>query len=269
LMSEFSNSSSSEEIVQANTMPAAFSAGFMILCGYFLGYVVPQQPSDVVDFMQGWFVYALRIGGLGMVVTAVICAIGHHSGLVLDAVIGFLVGVILILTGLAVMVTRGIGIDALWLMIGLMLVTNAFNRARDYTALIPTFSRPGPEFDDDADMLAGMQQREASPSDSVGSQDAESLEYDDYETVEDIRPASIVAMDEKEKVRINKRRGTSYDYNPEQPISLAELGSSPTDDDTTATDQDDQTSPGSSASDTSSDVTPGGGFLADLGNNDR
>lgn len=262
-MSGFGRSSNRERLVQTNTMPAAFSAGIMILCGYF-AFALPAQTDTLVGMVNTWFVYALRIGGVGMVAAAVVCAVGHPAGLLIDAVVSFLAGVILALTGLVMLIKVGVGMDALWLMIGLALITYAYNHARDYLALQPDMSGLEPEADVDADLLANMSKQQGNATRRTARKPADQAVEDEFDDDEPFTSKPLVNMEEKVKAPTAKRYSSRHGDDYDRPISLADLGDSDAGpsytDDPSPKPNDRQHSDGKRDDD--------GGFLADLGNDD-
>lgn len=75
-----------------NTLYTAITAILMIWCGWF---TVFEDTTSVT-----LFVWTLRLGGIGMVAVALLCFMGMNAGLLMDAIISGLCGVIMVLCGL-------------------------------------------------------------------------------------------------------------------------------------------------------------------------
>ena len=122
--------------VRGNALPAAVAAALLL----YFGYGRLSEPSGTDLFHQaGWvFYHTLRLGGLAMAAIAVWSWIGQRHALIVDAVASTVIGLLLIVTGAAMIIDGG---DALQTLInvvcGGMFVSSGIRNGRDYFALVP------------------------------------------------------------------------------------------------------------------------------------
>ncbi|MFQ5463205.1 MAG: hypothetical protein ACE5E5_11340 [Phycisphaerae bacterium] len=104
-MNQFRSIADLEERVRSNMQPAAITAGLLILFGFF-AYGMPEGDT-LFSKANLWLVYALRIGGIAMVIVAIWSSIGHGFALLADAVVSMAVGAVLVVTGVLMLIDGG------------------------------------------------------------------------------------------------------------------------------------------------------------------
>ncbi|MHC5110886.1 MAG: hypothetical protein ACYTHJ_13535 [Planctomycetota bacterium] len=217
-----------------NTQASAFTAGMMILFGYFY-FLIPESPSNLVENANVWFVYALRIGGLLMVAVAVLCSLGHSLGLLMDAIISTTVGVVLLATGVIMLFDGGITLECAAIgFAGVMLGTAGLRIGRDYLqfAAIRALDADRPDLEEIGDMMrqvsdnvteggraepTGPERGSRSSGGAVSSPAASSASPSSYDV-------DLVEM--KERPKPERRYSVSRYDESGTPISLADLADS-------------------------------------------
>lgn len=128
----------------------AFSGLMMLLYGAYLfstGFSAVSSAPAIYSAAIAVFKWTLLVGGLLLLVTAAVCAVGHRAGLMLDAVISGASGALLI--GCAgIWFAKGKGFDpqdAVVLIFGFILVREAIGSWKIHGATATTNeSRPAP-----------------------------------------------------------------------------------------------------------------------------
>lgn len=117
--------------VRQNTAPAAIGTAFLVYFGFFA--VAEPTGTDLYHRAAWAFYHTLRLGGLAMGAVALWSMLGQPMTLVVDAVVTVLIGVLLILTGLAMAVDGGAMIQTIInLVCGGMFISSGARNWRDY-----------------------------------------------------------------------------------------------------------------------------------------
>ncbi len=114
----------------------------------FFGFVHLARPTGTDLFSQAWLVvyYALRIGGVASAAIAVWLWTGHRPALIVDAVVAVLLGVIFVLSGLAMLFDGGGAFQSAIITIcGGSFVSSGFRNGRDYMRMIACGPAPSSE----------------------------------------------------------------------------------------------------------------------------
>jgi len=136
--------------VRQNVAPAAIGALLLLYFGFL--HLAEPTGTDVFGRASWVFYHTLRLGGLAMGVVALWCVLGQSVALVVDAVITVLIGVLLILTGLAMAVDGGDMIQTIINVVcGGMFISSGVRNWRDYRFLGATLAStrtkiPAPPF---------------------------------------------------------------------------------------------------------------------------
>lgn len=117
----------------------AFSGLVMLLYGAYLfstGFSAVSSAPAIYSAAIELFKWTLLVGGLLLLVTAVVCAVGHRAGLILDAVISGVCGALLVgCAGIWFAKGRGFDIqDAVVMIFGVILVREAMGSWKIYVA---------------------------------------------------------------------------------------------------------------------------------------
>ena len=105
----------------------------------FFGFVHLARPTGTDLFSHAWLVvyYALRIGGVASAAIAVWLWTGQRPALIADAVVAVLLGVILVLSGLAMLFDGGGAFESAIITIcGGSFVSSGVRHGRDYLQMI-------------------------------------------------------------------------------------------------------------------------------------
>jgi len=217
-MNQFRSIADMEERVRCNMQPAALTAGLLILFGFF-AYGVPEGDS-LFSKANLWLVYALRFGGIAMVIVAVWSSIGHGFALLADAVVSMAVGAVLVVTGVLMVIDGGGTLQSLIVGVcGIFFTTTGF--------------RNGQAFRDAARLCRSTAQ--VDELDALGEVFGQGLGEDsavfEVDRSKDTAPiqTDIVEMASKKKPKRDATdRGGRFAV-PDETISLADLGVAGTD----------------------------------------
>lgn len=99
---------------------AAFSALIMLLVGFWMS-LKGVSSNQVYNIAVATTTWAMRIGGIGMVIVAIMCFAGMRIGFLLDAIVGMGAGMLIFVASAACIVLgRGIDIrDIIFCVVGL------------------------------------------------------------------------------------------------------------------------------------------------------
>ena len=127
--------------VRQNTLSAAIAAALMIYFGYFQ----LSRPVGTDLFHQAGlvFYYTLRLGGLAMAGIALWSMMGQRSVLIVDAVVSIAIGVLFVLTGLAMWLDGGGMFQTILnAVFGAMFISAGARNWRDYSLWAIPSDRP-------------------------------------------------------------------------------------------------------------------------------
>lgn len=117
--------------VRQNVAPAAIGTAFLVYFGFFA--MAEPAGTDLYHRAALIFYHTLRLGGLAMGAVALWSMLGRPITLAVDAVVTFLIGVLLILTGLAMAVDGGAMIQTVINVVcGGMFISSGLRNWRDY-----------------------------------------------------------------------------------------------------------------------------------------
>ena len=128
--------------VRQNSGSAALAAACLIYFGFF--YLAKPAGDDLFAIASLVFVYTLHIGGalLGMVVLLLL--LGHPMALLLDGIVSVGIGVLFVLTGVAMLLGGGDALQTvLNVMFGAMFFSAGARNGRYYFTMISHPSRHG------------------------------------------------------------------------------------------------------------------------------
>ena len=135
--------------VSQNAIYALIAAGLMLYFGYPpSSWSVPPDSSAGYKLAAWTFVYTLVIGGVAMGLTGVLLFSGQPVALAVDAVVGGVIGLLLVCCG----IVMGLGGDSsgfLYLIFGVMFGASARNAWADYQVLRRVAGGPHPVVRDD------------------------------------------------------------------------------------------------------------------------
>lgn len=125
----------------------AVSGFVMLLYGAYLlnsGFSAAAGASAIYSLAVEVFKWTLLAGGLLLLLAAVICLAGHRNGLLLDAVVSGMSGIILVIcAGIWMLKGKGFDIqDAVILIFGVILIREAAASWRSFGATVPAESPP-------------------------------------------------------------------------------------------------------------------------------
>lgn len=107
----------SPSVIRQTGIHSALTAILLLFFGWYAGFTVdPAQVGPVYAGAVTLFNWTLRIGGVALLVVCVVCLLGEPKGVLLDAIIAALAGLIFLSCALIWMI-KGSGIDLLDLLV--------------------------------------------------------------------------------------------------------------------------------------------------------
>jgi len=130
---------SSESVVsrvRQNAFPAGLAAACLLFAGFFW---LAGGAIGTPLFLKAYTlcVYTLRIGGVALAVTAVLCLSGRPFALLTDSIVSIAIGLGLLAAALLMVIAGAIGLDQfLYLLFGGIFVSAGFRSGREYFTLV-------------------------------------------------------------------------------------------------------------------------------------
>jgi hypothetical protein len=147
--------------VRGNVVPATIAAVLMTLYGFF--YLAEPAGTDLFSRSAWVFFHTLRIGGVAMAALALWSLSGHRHALLADAIVSWLIGASLILTGVGMLIDGGGALQSILnVVFGSMFVSAGTHNGRAFSASRPIVTQivaPEPALTkpvDGASWLAGV-----------------------------------------------------------------------------------------------------------------
>jgi hypothetical protein len=117
--------------VRQNTGNAAFAAICLLFFGF--GYFSPPAADSLFTAGDALFAYTLRVGGVAMACVAIACLGNKPVALLLDAIVSFSIGALLIVSAAMMILGGGFGLNKLlYVLFGGMFIVGAIRNGRDY-----------------------------------------------------------------------------------------------------------------------------------------